>query len=98
MERVTAPNHRLTRYTAGQSERRSLRRARARFNSAREIIRLVGQDFQIARRAAAIAHIGKIRRALRRGRQQFLVLAKLAVFRVGNQRVRNLAERVWMVC
>ena len=59
----------------------------------REIIGLVGQHFQIARRAAAIAHFGKIRRALRRGREQFLVLAKLAVFRVGNQRIGNLAER-----
>src|SRR6185437_5360710 len=60
----------------------------------RVVARVRVQDFQIARCSASISQIGEAAGVLRRFRERILLLAKILVLRVSDERVRDLPKRL----
>ena len=58
-----------------------------------EVVRFVGEDFQIIRGAGLVALAGKLRGVFRGMRQQFLLRAEFLVLLIGDERVGDVAKR-----
>src|SRR5882762_10822932 len=58
-----------------------------------ESISFVGQNFEVTRYAAAVAHVRKARCVLRGLEQKFFLRAELLCLAVSDQRIRDTAER-----